>query len=628
MNFAFFFFLTLFTLFLLIPNSKQDPQQCFNAILDVFYYRNASHSTEMIDASSFKFNDLGNFDFCYELTSEKIAKYCLISSEISGLVIKVGVCFPYICTEDDLYQITPELLLFLNLPSNTQLEYQIYKTFSLDGRAICMIIVTVILFLIACFGTFIEFKYFILPERERKEFLNENENENENQNKNLNQNPKWMIIFKQFSFILNLKSLTQEHPKSIKFLNGFRVISMLWIILGHSYSATFDTGATLNIYSVVDIFKRFTYQIIPGGEFGVDTFFFLSGFLVSYLTLKKVNQNNGKFIHLGKFYLHRYIRLAPTFVFVLFFSYTLAPYLGYGPVWELTRNWLQKNCEKYWWTNMLLINNFHPTFSKQCMNHLWYLANDCQFYVLVPIFVYAFYRKKLFGWITSLATIIASYIVTIVLVWHYSISPSMLGSHLEQFYNYYYQKPYCRIPTFLIGVSFAFFITQFNIKKFKIPRYLVILLTVFSLFLMGITTFGSYTLYKHDNINVQQEKINWDYWNTAQNVFWITFSRTAFILAVAIFSFLFLSGHLSLVNDFLSADIWIPFAKLTYSVYVVHLILITVVVGSFRDSFYFSGLFISKMFIFSAVASYFFGFIVALLVEFPFNNLQRLLLSR
>ena len=42
------------------------------------------------------------------------------------------------------------------------------------------------------------------------------------------------------------------------------------------------------LYSGLDVQPRLASQIITGGQLGVDTFFFLSGFLSSYVGLKKL----------------------------------------------------------------------------------------------------------------------------------------------------------------------------------------------------------------------------------------------------------------------------------------------------------------------------------------------------
>lgn len=64
----------------------------------------------------------------------------------------------------------------------------------------------------------------------------------------------------------------------------------------------------------------------------VDTFFLMSGLLVSFLLLRKLDRNKGKF-NVGLFYLHRYLRLTPVYVVILGFVATLMVYVGIGPNW-------------------------------------------------------------------------------------------------------------------------------------------------------------------------------------------------------------------------------------------------------------------------------------------------------
>ena len=51
-------------------------------------------------------------------------------------------------------------------------------------------------------------------------------------------------------------------------------------------------------------------------------------------------------------------------MFVLLFMNKLGKFLGEGPLWH--PEIIEYNCRKYWWTNLLYINNFYPTsFEKQ-----------------------------------------------------------------------------------------------------------------------------------------------------------------------------------------------------------------------------------------------------------------------
>lgn len=51
-------------------------------------------------------------------------------------------------------------------------------------------------------------------------------------------------------------------------------------------------------------------------------------------------------------------RLTPTYMFVLLFYVKISEFLGEGPGWFVVQE--KSLCNKYWWTNLLYINNFYP----------------------------------------------------------------------------------------------------------------------------------------------------------------------------------------------------------------------------------------------------------------------------
>ena len=54
-----------------------------------------------------------------------------------------------------------------------------------------------------------------------------------------------------------------------------------------------------------------------------------------------------------------FYRLTPPYMFCLLFFDKMMPFLGEGPLWyEMQAG---NPCDKYWWTNLLYINNFYPT---------------------------------------------------------------------------------------------------------------------------------------------------------------------------------------------------------------------------------------------------------------------------
>ena len=68
---------------------------------------------------------------------------------------------------------------------------------------------------------------------------------------------------------------------------------MFWVIMGHIYVFSLIGPFLENTADLFGFVKRFTAQPILNGFFSVDTFFFLSGLLVSYLTLREMKRKNG-----------------------------------------------------------------------------------------------------------------------------------------------------------------------------------------------------------------------------------------------------------------------------------------------------------------------------------------------
>ena len=154
-------------------------------------------------------------------------------------------------------------------------------------------------------------------------------------------------LFKTVPMIL----ATKQPPSAITSLNGIRVLSMFWVILGHTF-VWIQVAVLLKdpIKFITTIPQRFSFQAVMGGYFAVDSFFFLSGTLVAYLTLREMERKKGWFPFLT-YYLHRYLRLTMVYAFVLFFWWALTVYFGNGERWLSLvgpESALMKSCDKYW----------------------------------------------------------------------------------------------------------------------------------------------------------------------------------------------------------------------------------------------------------------------------------------
>lgn len=66
-------------------------------------------------------------------------------------------------------------------------------------------------------------------------------------------------------------------------------------------------------------------------------------------------------------------------------------------------------------------------------------------------------------------------------------------------------------------------------------------------------------------------------------------SRTIWALSLAWITFACITGNGGVVNNFLSAKIWIPLSRLTHCAYLIHPIVMAVLYGSREQTFDFSG---------------------------------------
>lgn len=434
-----------------------------------------------------------------------------------------------------------------------------------------------------------------------------------------------------FSIIRNTSKIMDcSVPASaITSLNGVRVLSMWWVILGHTYLWLLVYRTINDLGLGVNIIHRFSFQAVNNAFFSVDSFFLLSGLLVGYLSFRRMDKNCGR-LPLFQFYFHRFWRLTPSYMFVILFYANLYAFLGEGPLWYGSQ--LRTTCDSYWWTNLLYINNFHPfSLLKECLGWSWYLANDMQFYVISPILLYITFRFQWRGLLVSVGGLLGlSLLITAVIIGVYNTDVLEAGQIVTGFKkdpdrgsysDLVYIKPYCRIAPYLVGIALGYLIHVEKVAPsksplHKVPRQVVCLVGWFLAIGLGVTTvYGVYTYYKAGGRP----------FNTAENIIYGTFSRFVWGLALAWVIYACNKGYGSLVNKILSASYWIPLSRLTYSAYLVHPLVVGSYFGSFKHTIEYSDKNFAFYFVSVVVMSYASAFVLAVCVEFPTMRLEDVL---
>ncbi|XP_045202055.2 nose resistant to fluoxetine protein 6-like [Mercenaria mercenaria] len=411
------------------------------------------------------------------------------------------------------------------------------------------------------------------------------------------------------------KILNTNQPKgTLTSVNGIRFLSMTWVILGHVYA--FGLNLTDNLATFFpQIAKRFTFQAIMNASFSVDTFFVLSGLLVSYLSLREMKKRGGalKFNWL-LFYFHRYWRLTPPYMLLLMLYVPTFKYWANGPFWPQTGVDVDE-CKDTWWTNLLYINNVYKA-DKQCMGWSWYLANDMQFYVISPFMLVPLYYSPIAGAVACLALILGNFISAGMISSHSHFHANILFDQDQTVGMKLYVKPWTRVGPYVVGffTGYILYKTECKVQMSKVANFVGWSVAT------AIAVSVLYGLYTSDGSPP-------DFSNGVSALYNAT-SRTAWGLSVAWVIFACATGYGGPVNALLSWRSIIPLSRLTYCAYLVHPLVIYVYIFSRRTMMHWYDLEMIYLFLGHLCVSYAAAFVLSLAFESPMMGLERVLLGR
>lgn len=447
-----------------------------------------------------------------------------------------------------------------------------------------------------------------------------------------------------FSLYTNIETVfnTEQPPSAIKCLNGIRSISMFWVILGHGF--LFSLSVVKNPLTLLgSVASRFSTQPIVNAYFAVDTFFVLSGFLVMYLSLRELSRTKTKLSSISwfllKFYVHRILRITPTLFIFLIFFWKVAKYLGDGPFWDSMIG-VTNQCDNTWWHVILYINNFF-SINTDCISWTWYLADDMQFFIISPLFIFpAYFFPFPFPFLPIIFAIVISLIPTVSVIavndlhanffFPYNhltdgLFPSLANVTVNDLTSIYYTKPYTRISAYLVGLALGYLIYKISVWKTLTgnKRALNMRLTIVSLISWPICIaclFGlQYGLYSSYHGHV---------FSKFQNILYLGVCRVLWGVGLSLFIFICYAGYGGPINTFLSMDVWVPLSRLTFATYLVHPLILFMFYFTLRQTIYYSDITFAFLTVAFVVMSYGAGAVIAVFIEFPLANLENLLLKR
>lgn len=594
-------------------------------------YINESISLQMLFSTGAGPNEFGNWDQCQDIGAQ-YAQFCAIAGDMTylgqNLSVKLGACVPASCSEAFMIYLGDKLLfmtagdippienLFVRCPNQHP-----SPPLSSSGGAVVLVVIMVFCGVFCAAGTLLA--YFeeeqIKKEAASLSAVNVNADHTTNGDESApflahakpRRKAKWEVFLQCFAIQSNLSFLTNDKHATGAFamLNGLRVVMMVWVILGHTpyfefYSLGYDN--ILHVYKYL-YYDTFSFQVFPAAEYAVDVFYFLSAFLVTYLTYEEVKAARRP-INWPYYYIHRFWRLTPVYMFVLVMSFKLAPFIGRGPFYFVEEQYFDR-CDKYWWTNLLYINNLYPhDYRESCMGWAWYLANDMQFFCLVPIFLFLYKVSRKAFWASMLVLTALVLFLNGFLMAKFYDSLGPLNTLEEKIYA----KPYTRIAPYFLGMALAFMVADHkglthSIYKKVYTRWFLYALSFTMTFLATYSTY---------------EQNQWGKW---KYVWYQAFSHYVFTFGLAIWVLSCFAGYGGIINWFLTASFWNPFAKLTYCAYLIHPLIMQTLYASQTRPMHYDWFELGYSFIGNLGYAYSLALVLYLVLEKPCANLERLL---
>ena len=477
-------------------------------------------------------------------------------------------------------------------------------------------------------------------------------------------------IWSAFHVGQHLRKLTQPLSPSTErtaCIDGLRVGSILWIILGHVLAIQSSSGAGYsnpsNFLPPTGLTTTFIGQLLFSSRLAVDTFLTISGYLVVH-GLGRLPQNHSPSVlavpsswwrnvvvrygtSIPILLLTRIGRILPLYAMSLGFFTQVAPQMGNGPFWHQWIHLLQP-CHDYIWTNFLFINNFIPLqtpTTSTCFYHSWYIAVDMQLFALAPFLVFWYQYSKWQGQVATFLLFLASVLVTAY--WSYERSWSVNtfdGSLVNRYDVEAYANPIIRAQAYFAGMYVAYMINNMNDRpgtndQKRMPyrwihRFIMAATITIMFAVTFITVTGAYArrpcTYDEDPFS----NVCGSTWSPAGTFIYTAFGRTAWIIGVSTILYLCIGrgrwndGDGNLVACVLSWSCWRPLSQLSFGAYLIHPIVVFVWQLGDREKQVFRLITFGMDYISVCVVSFVAALFASVLVECPCAFLLKMLLHR
>ncbi|KAK9884731.1 hypothetical protein WA026_007576 [Henosepilachna vigintioctopunctata] len=575
----------------------------------------------------------------------------------NGKIIHLGLCMPTICTDNDILNIlksTSQRQSYIGVEVETVRSHHNRFEFWLDRTFITLCIITSFTLVMLFIGTAYDFYLEHLREQKkiantytltsselkldtaqpdikskngkhgvyiinkaddpRSDSLTVSTNHPNSNKKLLNLIVRELLL--SFSVRINLRIICDQSVGSdtIPVIHGLKAISMIWVILGHTCIVVFKYSDNMEFRKSIE--KDFLFQTISSGAFSVDTFFFISGLLVSFLYFRTNAKGkldpltNGMkgfsagFIHFLGLLFYRLVRLSVPYLISLGVVEVVMKWFHHNSVFEVPAL-DHENCPKYWWRNILYINTLFPV-DEMCMLWSWYLSNDTQFYIVGAIILILSTKHFKIAASVLLTLLTSSWLTTSYIAFSNSHKPG--SDDPLALFDKIYDKPWTRLGPYLIGMCAGWILFKKNCQIYM-SRLTFLAGWALSIGCLIMLVYGLYESDLSPIAGAAYSSLSHSAW--ALSLGWIVVACS--------------TGYGGIINEILSAPILYPFSRVTYCAYLLHPIGIRVMAMCMDSPFHLDTIVTIVIFLGQVVASFALSFFLSLAFEAPIVSMLRIM---
>lgn len=404
-------------------------------------------------------------------------------------------------------------------------------------------------------------------------------------------------------------------------LLGLRFLSTLFVIIVHTgFLAVYYIE---NSKFVEDMYDSTLKSIIIHGTALIEFFFVCSSFLLSfnYFVMQSSRKFSWWFSFIG--IIDRYLRLTPILILVMALISTWQPMFGSGPILSELIKAESTNCKQNWWKILLYVSNYLHFSNDVCLPHTWYLAADMQLFILGLIVIMLIYRYPKRVWLIFSTIIIIGVSIPAVITFKNGLLPVFLYRpeiRRESFaenkeFAYLYVTAYGHICSAAIGLIAGWL--QYHIQKNKVElKQWKIFNWAFTLGIPGCVLLVQSDIYFIRDSN-------------GYGPIFAMFYAGAIRLAYSLFIAIIILGAINKCGKRMSEFLeWTPLqclGRMSYCAYILHMPVLKqyfstqtapIVVAEFNVIVSALG---------CAAMTYILSFALCVMVEYPVNELRRLL---